>query len=444
MGSFHDPNSMDCVPVEMDQQVEQAVLYQHNGPVALPVTIDQPLPASYTLSLRCVVASGGCVDVKLPNGAAVTFDRDLPEEECTLAVLILGGTVYTQVSAEGDLAYDRWVRYTAGEKAQGKITLSGVQTQVKQVALTHRVHVQLDEKLEGIVGGTGLLRPVVRPAPSQMSWHSDNQSVAQVEAGQVRYVGAGRANIVLRVDGAEKSCAVHVAPLPAEVAQGGERRELFRDDYEAFPVGENSFWTHMEQGGYRSCGMEPTLYSAYDIVQTELGASLKLTAYNGKRTWHKVDLPIRGDYTASFDFKFTGGRTTFNGLYPGHCLYINLWQDSGVHGFVDLTPEGIRCEYQTAKGEIVNDPECFGSAILYPLNQWHTARLARVNGGIFAKVWPKDQPEPEGWDVVCMHPEYNTDNEACFRMQYYAGGGDPRTVYIDNLVLSQRVEHGGT
>ena len=437
VGSFDDPKRIDFAPVEMDRRAEQALLYKMDGPVVLPVTIDQALPESYTLSLRCTLAPGGSVDVTLSNGTTVCFDRDLPVGECTLAVLVLGGTVYTQVSVGADLQYDRWQRYTTGEKAQGKITLTGVQVQVEYVALTHRASIQMDEELVGIVGGTGLLQPVVRPTPGKLSWRSDNEAVALVEAGQVRYVGVGDANVILRADGAEKVCAVHVAPLPKEVSGEGERRELFRDNYEAFPVGQNSFWTHMEQGGYRSCGMEPTRYSAYDIVETDLGRSLKLTACNGKRTWHKVDLPIRGDYTASFHFKFTGGRTTNNTLYPGHCLYINLWQDSGIHGFVDLTPEGIRCEYQAENGEVVNEPELFGEEICYPLNVWHTARLARVNGCIFVKVWAKDRPEPERWDVMCMRPEYRTDNEACFRMQYYAAGPAERSVFIDNLVITR-------
>ena len=104
---------------------------------------------------------------------------------------------------------------------------------------------------------------------------------------------------------------------------------------------------------------------------------------------------------------------------------------------MDLTPEGIRCEYQAENGEVVNEPELFGEEICYPLNVWHTARLARVNGCIFVKVWAKDRPEPERWDVMCMRPEYRTDNEACFRMQYYAAGPAERSVFIDNLVITR-------
>jgi hypothetical protein len=39
-----------------------------------------------------------------------------------------------------------------------------------------------------------------------------------------------------------------------------------------------------------------------------------------------------------------------------------------------------------------------------------------------------------------MRPEYRTDNEACFRMQYYAGGAEPRSVYLDDLVITQHVD----
>lgn len=441
VGSFHDPDSQAFAPVELDEGAEQVLLFRSEGPVSLPVRLNVPLPASYTVTVTGSICPGGHLELTLADGTRILFSEPSAGcETCHFGVLVLGRQVYTQTEAGGGLTADGWALFGHCSGADGPVVLSGAEVRVRQVMITHRVLIEMKPCLEGIVGGKAGICPVVHPEPRMADWRSGDLNVARVDGGLVRYVGPGEATITYYADGAAATCRVRVSPLPAEVSAGGERRRLFHDSFDGYRPGENAFWDQLEQGGYTSCGLKPTPYSAYDIVPNGAGQCLKLTAYNGMRTWHKVELPIRGDYTATFDFKFTGGRTTSSGLYPGHCLYINLWQDSGIHGFLDLTPEGIRCEYESEPGKIINDPELFGEEILYTLGQWHSIRVARVNGGIFARVWPQGQPEPEGWDVICMHREYRTDDPACFRLQYYAGGATPRSVYLDNLSISQRIQ----
>ncbi len=436
VGTFDDPNSAEFDPIELDETLEKVVLYQ--GAASIPEEL--ALPATYTIKAKCSFESEGVVSLMLAGGDCVDLVQGrhgIPAGSCTVGVLVLGGAVYLQVSDSEKLVRDKWQYLTTCSRQSGRLNIKTQNAAVEQVELSHRLQITMDPVLVGIQGGAGVLVPSIQPRANQLSWQTSDPGVATVDNGVVRYVGPGTARVTLDADGAQACCDVTVSDLPAEVASGGVRKVLFREDFESYPTGKNAFWDGMEQKGYSSAGVEPTYYSSYDIANGPTGRCLKLNAYNNARTWVKVDMPIEGDYTACFDFTFTGGRTKNNFLYPGHCLYLNLWQDSGIHGFLDLTPEGIRCEYQNERAEVVNDPESFHEEIIYPLNVWHSIRVARVNGAIYARVWPKGETEPEKWDLVGMHSQYRTDNKACFRMQYYAAGPAERSVFIDNLVITR-------
>lgn len=443
VGTFDDPNSEEFLPVEMDPGMGKAVLYENNAITGTQVRVDGELPGSYTVCVHGTFEKDGELAITMTSGAVVRFRGGADgiksgDPVCVYAVAV-GRSIYWQVTSGSEPDAAKWVRALRDESVPGgAVVCTGSGVSMQRVCVSHRVSIQMQDSLAGIAGGRDSLCPIVCPVQNDVGWATSDPDVVRVENGRITYIGSGSADITFTAGGVSAVCRVKVAPAPAELTGEGETKLIFRDDYQQYPVGENTFWTHMEANGYCSNGAVPTPDSSYDIAQEDGKRYLKLTVRNAKRTWHRVCTSVTGDYTVQFSFRFTGGRTVANAMAPGHCLYVNLWQESGISAFLHLTPEGLRCEYQCADGEMVTQPELFHDDVIYPLNVWHTVRISRVNGGLYAKVWRMGEPEPEGWDFTAQHTEFDTDNTVCPRLLYYASGPVARSVHIAQFQIRQQ------
>jgi len=443
VGTFDDPNNEEFLPVEMNPGEGKAILYESKAITGTQVRVDEKLPGSYTVCVCGTFEKGGELAITMATGTVVRFREDAHGIKsgvpvCMYAVAV-GESIYRQVTSGGEPDAGKWVRAARDETAAGgAVTCTGNGVSMERICVSHRVSIQMQDSLAGIAGGRDSLHPIVCPLQTVESWSTSDPNVARVENGIITYIGSGCADITFTAGGVSAVCHVTVSPMPAELAGEGETKLIFCDDYQQFPVGENAFWHHMEENGYCSNGTVPTADNSYDIEQEDGKHYLKLTTRNAKRTWHRVCASVTGDYTLQFSFRFNGGRTIVNAMAPGHCLYVNLWQQSGINAFFHLTPEGLRCEYQRADGEMVTEPELFHDEIVYPLNIWHTIRITRVNGGLYAKVWRVGEPEPEQWSFISQHTEFDTNNTACPRLLYYTSGPVARSVHITDFQIRQQ------
>ena len=450
VATFDDPNSSEFALLEMNREAKQAVVYENKAPGTNTVTVSESLPSGYTACANATFAAGGKLTVKLGSGATVTFAEGqngiVAGKTYHVAALTNGSSVYSQVWADGAVQGDKWTGVKAAQGvADGKIVYTGTNVTLNRVKVTTRVAITMAETVRGIAGGpTQDLAPLVQPAQSRMVWTSSDPKVVTVKDGVLTFVGQGKATVTLNAGGAVATCEVIVDPVPAEITGAGEKKVIFSDNFEDYTPGTNAFWNVHESKGYKSNGSGPNENRSYNILSENGNKVLQLTSKNGKATWHKVNTPIVGNYTVQYDFLFTGARIGFDSGAPGHYLYMNLWQDSGIHGFAVLCPEGIRVEYIPEGSTAVHyEPEEFGVSPIYDLNKWHTIKVVRVDGGIYIKVWERGTAEPQEWDMLSLHKEFDASASSFFRMQYYAGGTDElRTMSIDNLTVTQQQGKG--
>jgi hypothetical protein len=247
------------------------------------------------------------------------------------------------------------------------------------------------------------------------------------EQGVVSFVGAGTVTIRASIADVSGSVTYKVKGAPAEVMERGEKKVIFRDDFESYTVGENTFYNEMRAHGYNDGNTPPVAgNSYYNVVEENGNKYLELGARNSKQAWFKVDTPIYGDYTVQFDVFRTD--TNIN-----HWVYATLWQDTNVYGFVQMRGDNYRIQYGSDK--ITSETN------YHEAERWMTVKLARVNGGLYTKIWPKGTTEP-GWQYSVTSDDLSTDNEGKFRLSFYTGKDHDHVTLIDNLIITQQQVSG--
>ena len=138
-----------------------------------------------------------------------------------------------------------------------------------------------------------------------------------------------------------------------------------------------------------------------EISQAQNLNNLKLVAKNSKQAWFKVNTPITGDYTVQFDYRNTDGNMD-------RWMYVTLWQDSDVYGFVQMRGDNFRFQYKDKDGVNTNSDTFYA----YDAAVWNTMKIARVNGAVYVNFFAV---------AVVMH-------SACLKLAFTPGaeGAWPR------------------
>ncbi len=492
MGTLLDPD--DFQPMELSDPFPEAVLFSESfenaaaGPynrdgvtardaqvvasggsrsLALEpggyLTLDEGFTGSATVSLLVQLEDKGELRLQFSQGVGVALTAASlsslaggvstpvsPQGPCLLKATAVGGLVYAKLWPAGETEPANWTLIgggaTDGTDRTIRLTSSG-EGRVILDSLTVSRRVRLSISPDTLTGKAGdppqSLSVSMYPELSGIPvWASDNEAVATVtQEGVVSFVGEGTAAVTVTVQGVSAAFTVTVKPLSPELTGQGVKWPFFSDDFDAYPVGENSFYDAFTASGHylSQPGNAPSPGGGlrYDIAGDDAGGYLSLQSVNGSAPWFKINTSASGEYTAQFDFSFSGAKPAGGSQF----LYITLFQDSDVHAFVHLTPEGVRVQYRETSGGsgTLIETSQLGNEVVYALNTWHTVRIVRVDSGLYVKVWQKDGPEPDEWDVALQHAVLDPGKAATLRMQYYVTGSSPRRVDIDNLTLSKYV-----
>lgn len=444
IGTIIDPEEERFQPVELQQSVPAGLLAQGDlsqRSIADPVELASRVPESCTACICAAFRPGGVLDVELSSAGLVTFragENGVPAEGiCTLYYAAVGQLAWTKVEGQ-----NTWTAVGSQPRRTTGLAVSGQGVEVGEWTLTRRMVIGLTGTLDSVEGGQDvLLEPTFNPQAQQVSWCSDRPDVASVsEDGLVTIHTAGRASITVTADGVETTCQVNVRPSCRELTQVG--RVVFADDFTGYQPGENAFWQQMGDHGYvPGVNAGPNSRCAYSIVaDQQQGSHLMLRSGVSNPNRFTIDTPLSGDFTLAFDFYFTHPRPGTSSILtsPEQIFYINVFGDTDIHGIVQLTPEGVRIQHrpQGTAGN-VEWPGKFCWDIQYPLNCWHSAKIARIQDGICVKVWPKGEQEPDKWGYTLISPELHTDRPTRVALEYLVSIALGQNIALDNLTITQ-------
>ncbi|MBE6957204.1 MAG: DUF4886 domain-containing protein [Ruminococcaceae bacterium] len=262
-------------------------------------------------------------------------------------------------------------------------------------------------------------------------WSSSDPTVAPVDQeGVIRFLNPGVATITAKLGTITRTVEVSVRPAPAELTGAGEKKVMQTEDFSSYPVGNNAFYAFLGKDKAFSTtppGTEPG--QGYSILEENGNKFLQFyDDGNMLSPWIMSNTTVTGNYTVQFDYR--------NYEMGANSLYVTMFQknsDGAVH------PNTAMFRLQGTTGIQINGGE-WQSAI--PNQQWATFKLTCVNGALYAKVWPKSQPEPVEWSAIAQVPGLSTATPNHLRLQAYSSGtlsnNYGNQIDIDNIIITQQ------
>jgi len=432
-GKFLDPDAVEFQLPELSDEAGEATL-QTVTPNSANLTVNN-LPDSHTLNFTATFAAGGKLAVTAANGAVVELkagsDGIRVNKETEVRIAVINGATYTKVWAVGSAEPAEWTVVKGGTaNNSGKAVFAGSAVTLGEVTVTRRAVMVMNQGGDNTIG-MGIDNPLqLNPADmaDKVVWETSNPAVATVDQqGNISFVGAGKATVTATLGNKSVSASYEIGEAGGEVIGAGETKVLFRDDFESYTAGTNTFYNAMTSSGYKA---PPNGYATtgYNVLEENGNQYLQLVGQDGKSTypWAIVDTPIFGDYTVQLDFRFDGKFGE---------IFFDMWEDDDIYSMVQIGTDNFNFQYEDAEtGKNVNSPE-FAS---HEPGVWNTIKVARVDGGMYAKVWVKGTPEPTNWQYNMLADEMNTDNTVKFRMSFSVQEEDSYTASFDNLIITKQ------
>ncbi len=438
-GRFVDPNATEFQLPELSEDAAEVTL-KEVAPSSANLTVTD-LPNSHTLNITATFAAGGKLTITAANGAKVEFavgkDGIRANKTAELRVAVINGATYTKVWAVGSAEPTDWTAVKGGTATNsGKAVLSGSAVTLDEVKVTRRAVMVMGQGGDNTLG-MGIVTPLtINPADmaEQVIWQTSDSTVATVDAqGNISFVGAGKATITATLGDKSVFANYEIGEAAGEVAGAGETKVLFRDDFESYTAGDNTFYKAMTSGGYVTPSAKYAK-TGYNIVQEVGNKYLQLVGKEGDANypWTIVGTSIYGDYTVQLDFRFDAN--------VGE-IFFNMWHGNSIYSMVQIGTDHFNFQYTDAEtGNYINSPVFYS----HQPGVWNTIKVARVDGGMYAKVWPKGTPEPANWQYNMLADEMNTDNTVKFRMSFSVQEEDSYTTAFDNLIITkQRISDVG-
>jgi len=435
-GRFLDPNDPAFLLPELNDDAAEVTLKQVAG--GTDVTLGDDLPFSHTLNTTATFTADGRLTVTAANGAVVEFAAGrygIEADKATeLRLAVTNGATYVKAWTVGAAEPKEWTAVEGGTATNsGTAVLTADGVELGTVTATRRATLTMDAG-GAITAGEAVVAGTVNPVDmtDEIRWSVSNPAIATVDAaGEVTFLGAGTVTVTATLAGTSLSAIYTVEGTSAEVTRQGEKKVIFRDDFESFTVGENTFYTEMTDKGYVPSGVEPIEDVAYyNVVEEDGNKYLEFKTCNTNSTGFKVDQALTGDYTVQFDFWTKDGD-------PDRWMYINLWEENEdkVYTMVQMNGDHFRVQHKDSEtGENTNSETFYSNEA----GVWNTMKIARVNGGVYVKVWPQGTAEPGGWQYSVLEEEMDTTNTAKFRISIWSKLAEEHVMRFDNLLITQQ------
>ncbi len=436
-GRFIDPNAPEFQLPELCSDAAEVTLHEVT-PTSVDLTVGENLPFSHTVNATATFTAGGALTVTAANGAVVEFGTGkygISANRATeLRIAVVSGVTYIKVWPMGGTEPENWTAVQGGtDQNSGKAVFTGSGVTLSRVKITRRATLTVEQGEEISAGMTSNISYTVTPADmaDKIVWTTSDAGIATVDAqGKVTFKGEGTVTITASIADKSGSATYEVLGISGEAAGVGKTKVLFADDFENYDAGTDAFIDQMVSHGYEAMSTSvKVVKTGYHIVEQDGNQYLELVGENGKYAWCVVDTPISGDYTVQFDFLHksdeAGKGTT----------YFNLWQTTGLYAMVQMPDDHLRVQHIDAGSGLYSNSKIFYS---HDYDIWNTMKIARVDGGVYIKVWPQGTPEPEHWQFCALAEEMTTDNTAKFRFSSAADEDEVRSVLIDNLLITKQ------
>ncbi len=205
--------------------------------------------------------------------------------------------------------------------------------------------------------------------------------------------------------------------MPLEASMRGQKYTYWSDNFDATALGmyNNSYFTYTTQ-------------SRINVAEDATGRFLRFAGkYTNSYQWgqmhSKVDM--LGDYTATFDFRFSD--ETLSGQTEE--MYISLLHNAGNTAIVHLRQKEII--YKIASTNATSQ-----LSKTFTPGKWYSIRITRSGDGLYVRTWEKGAAEPVTWELEQHHTEIEKTGK--FRMAYLSSNATDRYLDVDNLALSRR------
>ncbi len=434
-GKFLDPDAPEFQLPELNDDAAQVTL-RTVTPGSVNLTVGNDLPFTHTLNFTATFAADGKLTITAANGAKVEFavgKYGIKTDKATeLRVAVVNGATYVKTWLVGSTEPADWTAVKGGtDQNSGKAVFVGSAVTLGTVKVTRRATLIMGEGGATTAGMMGTAPLWMNPAEmaDKVTWTTSDPAIATVDGqGTVKFVGTGTVTITATLGDQSVSATYEVGAAAAEVMGEGETKILFEDDFESYTAGTNTFYDAMASHGYTT----PAEYAktGFNIVEENDNKYLQLvsTSGNANYPWCVVDTPVFGDYTAQFDFLYSAANTDAN-------IYVNMWHDvDGIYSMMQMGADRFNYQHIDAQtGDYVSSPVFYSHSV----GTWNTMKLARVDGGMYAKVWPKGAPEPAGWQYCGLADEMDTDNAAKFRLSFSAKETTEQVALFDNLIITK-------
>jgi len=437
-GKFLDPDAPQFQLPELNEEAAQVTL-QEITPETVDVTVSD-LPNTHTLDFSATFSAGGELTVTAANGTVVELAAGQGVvrvgKEVKVRVAVVNGATYTKAWLASNSEPTEWTAVEGGTATNsGTAVFTGSAVTLGDVTVTRRASITMGEGGTTSVGMEVKAPLVVNPTAmaEQVEWTVSDPSVATVdEDGVLTFTATGEVTATATLGGKSLSVAYTVMDAPAEITGEGETRVLFQDDFEDYTVGTNTFFNEMVDHGYVAPGGSMA-QTGYNIVEADGNQYLQLVSKNDLSAWCVVDTYMVGDYTAQFDFYQVPDNTKCS-------TFVNMWHDAGIYSMMQMGADDFNTQHVDGiTGNYVNSPT-FES---HQPGAWYTMKLARVDGGMYAKVWLQGTTEPTNWQYSAFATEMDTDNKTRFRFSINCQEETEQTVWFDNLIITkQRADVG--
>ncbi|MBQ3135664.1 MAG: DUF4886 domain-containing protein [Oscillospiraceae bacterium] len=439
VGKFIDPDAEPFLLPELNDDAAQVTLQTVSGATNLTVN---DLPAAHTLAFTAAFNNNSStLTVTAANGAKVVlklgeYGIKSAQKDYQVRIAVTNGTTYVKAWREGYAVPD-WTAVKGGTSTNsGKAVFTGSGVTLGDVTVTRNATMTMNEGGAN-TAGMGISSPLqLNPADmvDRVVWDTSDPAVATVDGqGNISFVGTGSVTITATLGDKSVSADYEVGEATGEVTGDGVKKVLFSDDFESYTAGDNAFYKAMLSSGYAAIS-SAYAKTGYNIVAENGNKHLQLIGSEGKANypWAIVDTPIFGDYTVQLDFRFDAN--------VGE-IFFNMWHGNSIYSMVQIGTDHFNFQYTDAEtGDYVNSPIFYS----HEPGVWNTIKVARVDGGMYAKVWPKGTPEPANWQYNMLADEMNTDNTVKFRMSFSVQEEESYSARFDNLIISkQRISDVG-